>query len=293
METRHRFRFFVEYLFARGLFAVFGHLPSFFGRPLGRFLGRTIGRFTPRRRAVALDNLTHAFPGETPGNLRGFLGEVWAGLGEWFWEFSQLPRLTPVQHQEAVHLEGVDGLHASQSLGRGVLIFTAHCGNWEYVPSVLALSGLPLAMIARRTKNPHVNAFITAIRERFGARVFLHKNAVRESLRWLKSGNVLGLLFDQRITDGGLISPFFGRPAHTTGLPALLALRVRCPVHPIATWREKGKIFIKIGPAMEIPDAPPTSENIAALTDRMNVLVETMVRDHPTQWLWIHNRWKI
>lgn len=287
-----RIRFFLEYVGARFLFASFGRLPASLGRPLGRLLARGIGRIRGRHSRVGYENLARAFPTETPAALQARVGEVWAHLGEWFWEFARLARSSPTEILKSVDLRGLDRLKASQAGGKGVLLFTAHCGNWEFIPACLGLAGLPPAMIARRAKNPWVNDLLTAIRERFGARVFLHKNAARESLRWLKGGGVLGLLFDQRITNGDVPVPFFGRPARTTGLPAFLALRLACPVHPIRTWRENGRVFIEVEPALAIPPGGATTENVALLTAQMTAVIEGWIRDRPSQWLWIHNRWK-
>lgn len=292
MGLGDRVRFAIEYLAARLLFGALGRTPAALGRPLGRALGRAVGLLRPRQSRVGVDNWTAAFPGTSPEEARRRVGGVWAHFGEWFWEYARLGRGSPADYADAIALTGLEGLRDSVKKGKGVLLFTGHLGNWEYATPFMSLDGMPLAMIARRAKNPWVNDFITRVRERFGARVFMHKNAARESLRWLREGKVLGLLFDQRITDGALAVPFFGRPALTTGLPALLALRLGCAVHPMRSWREGKKIRVDVEPAMEIPAGGPTPENMFELTRRMTERVEAWVRAAPDQWLWIHNRWK-
>lgn len=292
MGIGDRVRFALEYIAARFLFGTMGRLPAALGRPLGRALGRGIGALRPRQTGVGVDNWIRAFPGTPPATARRRLRDVWAHFGEWFWEYARLGRSTASDYQRAIALTGLDGLRASVKKGRGVLIFTGHLGNWEYATPFMSLDGMPLAIVARRAKNPRVNDYITRVRERFGARVFMHKNAARESLRWIREGKVLGMLFDQRITDGAIAVPFFGRPALTTGLPALLALRLGCAVHPMRSWREGGKIRVDVEPALAVPAGGPTPENMFELTRRMTERVEAWVRACPTQWLWIHNRWK-
>jgi hypothetical protein len=174
-----------------------------------------------------------AFPEVDDAQRAAWARDLWLQLGRAAWEFARLARLSPEAYLASVDVRGLDRVQASAAAGKGVLLFTAHIGNWEYTTPFLSLAGLRLAVIARRIKNPYVDALVTAVRARFNTRVIRHREAVRESLRWLRSGGVLGLLFDQRITEGGLSVPFFGRPARTTGLPALLALRVGCPVHPV------------------------------------------------------------
>lgn len=292
MGVGDRIRFSLEYVVARALFALFGRLPSALGRPLGRAVGRIVGVLRPRQTRVGLDNWARAFPGTPIDEAGDGIRRVWSHFGEWFWEYARLGRSSPAAYSAAIELTGLDGLRASVKQGKGVLVFTGHLGNWEYATPFMSLDGMPLAFIARRAKNPWVNDFITRLRERFGARVFMHKNAVRESLRWVREGKVLGMLFDQRITDGAHAVPFFGRPAMTTGLPALLALRLGCAVHPIRSWREGGKIHVDVEPALAVPAGGPTLENMVELTRRMTERVEAWVRACPTQWLWIHNRWK-
>jgi KDO2-lipid IV(A) lauroyltransferase len=101
-----------------------------------------------------------------------------------------------------------------------------------------------------------------------------------------------GLLFDQRITAGGLQVPFFGRPAHTTGMPALLALRMECPIVPLRSWRENGRITVEFLPPLEIEPGPATPERVEAVTRQLNDMLERWIKERPSQWLWIHNRWK-
>jgi KDO2-lipid IV(A) lauroyltransferase len=213
-------------------------------------------------------------------------------LGEGLWETARLARMTPADYRAAVRVEGLDLLKASHAEGRGVILFTAHYGNWEYAQPLISLAGLPLATIARRMKNPLVDAYVNGIRGRWGGRVIHHKNAARESLRWLKSGGVLGLLFDQRIKNGGFPVPFFGRPALTTGLPALLALRMGAPLHGLRAYREGGTMVIRIDPALRF-EGETTPDNMEAATATLSAVVEGWVREHPERWLWIHDRWKL
>jgi len=292
VDIGDRFRFRLEFLGLRGIVAALGRLPPSLGRPTGAVLGRLLRAISTRRVRLSEENLRLAFPEAGDGQIRIWSREIWGHLGQAAWEFARLTRLSADEYRTAVTVRGLEGIQASYAKGKGVLLFSAHMGNWEYAVPFLALGGLRLASVARRIKNPLVDEFVTGVRRRFGAGVILHRNAVRESVRWLRSGGALGLLFDQRITEGGISVPFFGRPARTTGLPALLALRYGYPVHPLHSYRENGRLIIECQPAMDIPSAPPTPENLRSLTRRMTGVVEEWIRRHPSQWLWIHNRWK-
>lgn len=292
MGVGDRIRFFLEYAGLRGLHALLGRLPRVPGMAIGRLIGRGVGFLARSRTRLAEKNLARAFPKERPDTLRGWARDVWSELGAAVWEFARLGRLTPEEFNKEVRVIGVEHLRKAHALGKGVILFTGHLGNWEYTSWATALTGLPTTVIARRMKNPFVNDWITALRLRSGCEVMMHKNAVRESVRRLASGGLIGLLFDQRITAGGLQVPFFGQPAHTTGMAALLALRLGCPLLPVRSWREKGRLTVEMEPPLTIEPGPSTPDRVEAVTRQMTDVLERWVRDRPSQWLWIHDRWK-
>ena len=293
MDERPRFGHRVEYFFARGLLAFLSRLPAFAGKRLGRSLGRAVGRVLSGRSRLAAANMRAAFPDSSEDQIQRWVKECWENLGQAAWEFSRVPRMTKDDYFKMVQLEGIEHLQKSFALGKGVVLFTSHTANWELTTQFLPFLGYPLAVIARRMKNPLVNDLITNLRAAKGIRVFMHKQAVRESLRWLKEGKTLGLLIDQRITDGGVRVPFFGRPAHTTTMPALLALRVGAQVHAVQCRREGDRLRLIVEPAMDLSDCPPGEEGLAKATARMTAVVERWTREQPPLWLWIHDRWKL
>jgi KDO2-lipid IV(A) lauroyltransferase len=292
MAEKNRFAYFLEYAFARTLFGGLRALPEGAGRAVGRALGRGVGRLVSSRSRRAADNLRLAFPDADESQVRQWVGQCWENLGEALWEFSEIPGMTPEEYFRRVDVDGLDYVQKSTAQGKGVVLLTAHYTNWEYTTQFLTFSGIKLAVIARRMKNPFVNDFINDIRARNSINVFLHKNAVRESIRWLKQGNTVGMLIDQRITDGGAQIPFFGRPAYTTTLPALLALRLGSPIHMVHCWREGRKLKIQVSPAVDTAGLESNEKDILELTTRLNGIVESWVRERPPMWLWIHNRWK-
>jgi Kdo2-lipid IVA lauroyltransferase/acyltransferase len=292
MDGKNRLGYFLEYLAARAMFGILQSLPASWGRAVGRWLGRTAGRSIWSRTRLARDNMRIAFPQAADRDINRWVRECWENLGEASWEFARTPRQPARFFSHHIKAEGLERLQASYAQGKGVLLFTAHYTNWEVASHWVAASGFPLAVVARRMKNPYVNDFVTRVRSHLNIQVFLHKNAVRESIRWLKQGRVLGLLIDQRITEGGVRVPFLGRPAHTTSMPALLALRLGCPIHPVHCWREPDGLHLRVDPAMDLAGLSAREDDITRLTAAMTGVVESWVRERPPLWLWIHNRWK-
>ena len=290
MDSAPRFRRFLEYSVARALFAGMGSLPEGLGRPLGRALGRLVGALARSRSRRAADNLRLAFPGESAGRIAAWVRGMWGNVGEAAWEFSLMPSLTPERYFRKVRVEGLDLLRKSYEKGKGVVLYSAHLTNWEWTSPMLSYSGFPIAAVARAMKNSRFDAFLTRVRSSQGVTLFPHRNAVREGLRWLKAGKVLGILVDQRITAGGVEAPFFGRPARTTTMPALLALRTGAAMHGLSAYREEGGvILIRIDPAL---DPAPFEGDPVRATAAMAADVERWIRRDPSRWLWMHDRWK-
>ncbi|OGR80118.1 MAG: hypothetical protein A3I11_04850 [Elusimicrobia bacterium RIFCSPLOWO2_02_FULL_39_32] len=269
---------------------------SFFPRKISLILGKNLGRILylilPSRFEIAKQNLIASFPGIPEKKVKTIIKQCWENLGEGAADFVKMAEISKEDFYSFVEAQGLTHLKNSYSQGKGALILTAHYGAWEWGAKFWPFSGFKTAVIARRVKNPYVNDLVTKIRSADGVKVILSRNGVREGIRWLKEGNLLAILIDHRVKEGGLQIPFFGRLASTTSLPAILSLRYAIPVHLVRSWKEKSKIKIHISPAMDFSDLSQSEADIFEATCRMNKVVEDWIREQPQRWLWIHNRWK-
>jgi Kdo2-lipid IVA lauroyltransferase/acyltransferase len=172
-----------------------------------------------------------------------------------------------------------------------VIFFCGHQSNWE----VLFLEGtrrMPGVAIGRPIKNAPLYKWILSVREKFGGKMISPKNAMREGLRGLRKGAFLGVVGDQGMPDSGYRSPFFGRPAWTSPIAAILSHRTGSPLMVATTKREKGKYTIRYSdPIWPIPEAPMDGEVDRLMRAALGHLEES-IREEPGQWLWSHNRWK-
>lgn len=285
-------KYWTEYLALRGVTAPLSVLPRNFALAVGRAIGRGLNAILGSRQKIAAENLRKSFPGISEAEVRNTIRGCWENLGAGAAEFTQLPAMSDDELQSIAEFQGLDLLKKSIAKGKGVIILTGHYGAWELGTRFWPHAGLDMAVVARRVKNPLVNAWVTRVRSSHGVRVILARNAVRETIQWLKKGKVLGILIDHRVVEGGLKIPFFGRPAYTSSLPALLALRYEAPIHPVHCWREGEKVKIHVAAAMDFSGLETREEDLAEATLRMNRVVEGWVRERPAAWLWIHNRWK-
>ena len=269
--------------------AVLGALPERFGRPVGRALGGLVGAVIRSRSRRAADNLRQAFPDAGKDQIAAWVRRMWANLGEAAWEFSRIPSLTREEYYRSVEVEGLELLRASNEKGKGLILFSSHLANWEWTTLFAAYSGFTVGAVARRMKNPTFDAYLTRVRSNNGVTIISHRSAVREGLRWIKEGKLLGILVDQRITAGGVQVPFFGRPAFTTTMPALLAIRTGAALHGVSAHRVGGKFRIRVHPVL---DPASVGGDAAALTAAITAQVESWIREDPPLWLWMHDRWK-
>jgi KDO2-lipid IV(A) lauroyltransferase len=184
--------------------------------------------------------------------------------------------------------------HATEALARkkGVLVLTAHIGNWDLM-GLWAASQLPLTIISKEIKNRSLNAFWMEKRKHHGLRIVPARDSYRACLRVLKAGECLGFVLDQNMTrPNGIFVEFFGRPASTTPGLAALSAHTGAPVLPVfMVRRADGRHEVKVLPLLE-PPATRKADAIAEATQRYTRIIEDVIRQHPDQWIWMHRRWR-
>jgi KDO2-lipid IV(A) lauroyltransferase len=179
--------------------------------------------------------------------------------------------------------------------GRGLLVLTAHTGNFELLARLWGrATGVEIAVFHRALRNRRIDDFVRKARGACSFRVLDRGGTVREALRILQRGGVFVVPLDQNQLPGrGIFVDLFGRPACTSTLLARLALATGAPVLPVfAAWRGSETVA-EIGAAIETPPGGGEKETLTrVLTERYTHEIERMVRAYPTQWNWAHRRWK-
>ena len=115
---------------------------------------------------------------------------------------------------------------------------------------------------------------------------------IKEIVTKVKNGYSIALMVDQRVSEGAR-APFFDRPAHTTTIPAQLALKYNCKLVPIFLERKEDVNFeMTIYEPYEIQKTGNYDQDSKNITLKINHIIEKMITKNPTQWIWSHNRWK-
>jgi KDO2-lipid IV(A) lauroyltransferase len=288
-------RTYLEYATARAILACAGALPRPLALKAGLWVGALAHLVLPHLRRHAEINLRLAFPEMDEAGRRRIRRGVFRNLGRLLGEISQFPRLDRDNIESIVEYRGLENYLDAVGKGRGVILLTGHIGAWELSVFAHSIYGHPMSFLKRNVDNPLVERLAESYRSRFGNRSIDKKGSVREVLKTLKAGGVVGILADLNASrDEGVFVDFFGRPACTTAGAATLALRTGAVVLPgYLIWDETARIHrLHFDPPVEIIDTGNQKEDVVANTARYAQTLESIIRRHPDQWLWIHRRWK-
>jgi|LSQX01.1.fsa_nt_gb KDO2-lipid IV(A) lauroyltransferase len=257
-------------------------------------IGALIYRLLAKRRVIAMENLRIILGDRYTERERAqILSFSVRNTAKTMLELLKLPWLSDTQFDRFITVSGAEHLKSAAAAGNGVILITAHFGNWEALPAVVSRCGLHLSVIARDSSNPGTARIINHSRELLGSKV-LPRESVRSMLQVLRSGGGLGILPDQHAERGGIMVPFMGHPAITPGGPAALALRTGAAVVPgFARRTPDDRLEIDILPPIEMPATGDSDADILEGTRRINEVIGEQIREHPEQWMWMHRRWRV
>jgi len=276
------------YLVGTGLLALLP-LPVLFG--IGKVAGMIAWLVLPGYRRLALRNVRIAFASElSEKRMRQVVRRHFEQLGANLLcsvKFNGMPMDKILERVRLEHFEHVgDCFRRKQPF----VLFLSHIGSWEFCTRLFPhfSRGQRTATVYQHIANRYIDRHVREARSRFGLEVFERSEGFGKAIELLRAGGGIGILMDQHAGDGGLWTPFFGRLASTTPLPALLARRSRAKligfaVHTdgFARWRAVAETPIEVG-----------GESIEQLTARGNEILEKQIRRAPEDWFWVHNRWK-
>ena len=210
---------------------------------------------------------------------------------------ADLARLETIQNGrlgELVDLVGFERLENALASGRGVIGITAHLGNWELLAACLGERGVPLHVFAGNLFDPRLDERLVRLRARHGVESILRSERgwLRKGVRVLGRGEMLGIVMDLRCRTEGIVIDFLGRPARTFAGPVRLAARTGAVVLPMACWMTEGNRYrIVIDEPVPVATGPLAEERLEESTQECLRSLERFIREAPTQWVWMHDRW--
>ena len=285
MRAKVRLFHFISYFYFRLSQAVIRLLPIEFVFVLGRIGGGLAYGILWRRRAIALRNLRLAFGARmSDSELRELNRRHFQLLGANLLAGLKATSLSDEQLGKRVTAD------APKDHGKfGCIALGSHTGNWELYSRVIKnYREYRFGAIYQPLANPLIDRYVRATRTKSGLKLFDRRKQLLSCVRFLRDGGVVGMLADQGAGYAGLWTPLFGRLTSSSTLAARLSVRTGRPIVPIAiTTSGCARWHLTISDPIY-----PDGEAVDILTARLNQILEEQICRSPSDWLWVHNRWK-
>lgn len=261
---------------------------------LGRSLG-TVAHILSGRRRVAYADLKAAFGARYDAAARRRLvRRHYEHLGLCLIELLRFPLLTRETVERDIAIPELTRFYEAIHQERGVLLLTAHLGNWELLQIVSGIFGKPIYALMRDQKYPRLNGLLNEFRKSRGSGVVSLGMGLRDLLRALRRSELVGVLGDQSAgKHQGLIVSFFGRKTTIPTGAFELASRTGAVLLPaFITRRENEKHDIYLGAPVSVPRDTSEAEAFRPAVESYVHTLEALITKHPEQWLWAKKRWK-
>jgi len=261
---------------------------------LMRVIGRFAWHLALHERKKSLRHLTDAFGDElSKEEIIRLSKGVFNNLSVCVADAVRLPNLVSHGLDRIVTVENFQYLTDAIAEGHGVLLQTGHFGNWELLGTWLAQNGIPMRVIAKRSYDPRLDAIIVGYRNSAGYSNTARGNALKTMVNGLKDGCVYGMLFDLDTKVKGVFVDFFGKPAHTAVIPAMMAAQNNIPIVPVfIRLNDDYSYTIECQPPLSLQRTDEPDADALVNTQRCSDVYESMIRRYPRQWIWMHSRWK-
>ena len=268
-------------------------LPHRAAMMIGAGLARLLWPFIPARRKrlaqTQIERCLHVSPAEAARIAR----ESTLRFGPMLMEVLRFPVLRRHIEDYVTITGALDTMRASLAQGKGAIIATSHSGNWELMGGALALAGLPIVGVAKRQSAAGMDRFINEYRALVGMHV-TYRSSVREMFRMIDQGWIIGLLSDQDPSRrDGVVVDFFGQETNAFTGAAAIARRCGVPIFPVFMHRRAdGHHELTIEEPLYVEKTDDRAADVLRVTQEISAHIEAWIRRYPSEWFWLHDRWK-
>ena len=287
-------KYFFEFVSIISLFCIFKIIGLKNASNLGSILGRLIGPLF-RSRNIIKQNIKIGLGNLDEKKEKEIINGMWSNIGRTFAEYIFLKDFkfnkTNFDH---IKINGTNYLNEIKTTNKPVVFFSCHLANFELMAMELDKFGIKCAAIYRPLNNIFLNPLMEYLRMKYICPNQIPKGrmGIREIISKVIDGYSIALMVDQRVSEGPR-TLFFNKPAHTTTIPAQLALKYNCKFVPIYLERKEGPNFeMTIHEPYKIEKTGNDEVDTKNITLKINQVIEKMILKNPKQWIWSHNRWK-
>lgn len=280
-------------------------MPPWLGHWVADRWGDLVMRFAGKSRRAAISNMRHVLGPVPPAVLKKTVRGVFHNVMRSYYDLARAPNLTDEQIDAMVDFddEGWKRVLAIHKQGRGIVLVSGHFGAFDEITQVLGRHGLPVTVLIAQIKPAWLSDFITNLRMDRGLRMVLVKEdeegsgvnlaALKESIRILKHGEVLGVVADRNMEQRGVSIPFFGQEAMVAAGVAKMALRTKSVlVTSFCTRLPHNRFSVTFDEPIEPVGSASNEEDIRNVLMQIFSRFENHVSRHPDQWILLQPVWK-
>ena len=288
------FKYFFEFISVVSLFFIFKIIGLRNSSFLGSMLGVTIGPFF-RSKEVTKENIKIGLGEIGKKREKEIINGMWSNIGRTFAEYVFLKKFKYNKKKfNHIKINGMNYLDEIRKNNEPVIFYSGHFANFELMAMEIDKAGIKCAAIYRPLNNFFLNPLMEYLRMKYICPNQIPKGRIgmREIITKIKNGYSVALMVDQRVGEGPR-ELFFNKPAHTTTIPAQIALKYGCKLVPISLKRKEDICFeMTIHKPYKIEKSDNEVEDTKNITLKINQVIEKMIVKNPKQWIWSHNRWK-
>jgi KDO2-lipid IV(A) lauroyltransferase len=294
-KIRRKIRYSIVYHFVRSLIAISNWMPRVSWLKFCGWLGSIAYYFAGDTRRLVLQHLAIAYKDELQVDEIKRLGKrVFKMLGSNTGDMLRATRVETLSDLEAFLVtNGLQNYAKAIARGKGVIFLTCHLGAFDLQVSNMALRGLNPNIIGTPLKDERLNELLWDYRNKYGAIAIARGKETFKLIKVLKSGGSVALLIDQDTKVKSRFVNFFGRPAATPVGATVLAMKTGAAIIPTfiflgTDWKQHMEILPEIPMRLTGDEEADMVYNTQVLTN----FIENTIREHPEQWVWMHERWK-
>lgn len=285
---------FFNYLMAQCVIAfieIMRAIPASICIRLGRYLG-LIAHFLRIRYSILMKNLIIAFPEKSNEERQRLARKIYLQFGNFLGEWLSFKKRGFEAIQETVGIESETLLLAAFNEKRGLIIYTAHLGNWELGGWFFAHHTAPCYAVMNRLRNEWLDQMFERLHSESDVQTIYKGQSVPQIHAVLDHGGSVGMLADQSAGGHGEFVEFFGRPTSFHRGPALISIEKQCALFSaFVVPNGKGKWIIRQRRLNTQPSGDLNADVHRIVTEYAQHL-EEIIREYPEYWFWFHNRWK-
>ena len=284
----------IEYILFITLSYVFRLTGLKFARKFSNVIAFIFYNFIPIRKEVVFDNLKHAFPNYSKEKIQEIAYNSYKSFCLALAEILYMPWLTEEELKKIMICKNRNLIVERLNEGNGVILLSAHFGNWEYLAtSVAAQINQKFYVVVKPQRNPFVDSWMNKARTRWTNEIVPLGVSIRQIFSVLLSKGIVAMVADQRGPKESIKLNFFGRLTSVYTGPAVLSLKTNSPIiYGISTRRDDLNYDVDLI-EVDRSNLPENQEDkIKVLSERMIKVLEDVISKNPEQWLWMHKRWK-